>query len=217
MGYKLLIREGDKGRSLNGGCLYTLDGKLNRIEGNGAYVAETSGLTSGGMGNLITKVVKTKEPTGAEAPNGVACYRYVALRETRQVRMGREELKCTGPQTLFYRYYYPDGNIGREGSYKGKLMDGTWRYYYPDGNIEQEGSYKDGLMDSTWHWYYPDGNIEQEGRYKDKLMDGTWHWYYPNGNIKREGSYKEGLIGTWRDYSPNGDIRWEASYCRRRG
>src|SRR5574340_652458 len=48
------------------------------VPGNGAYVAVTEGLTSGGFGPRLA-YFECKGPTGVLAPSGVRCFRHVRL------------------------------------------------------------------------------------------------------------------------------------------
>ena len=72
VGCKLLREDGT---SLNGEFQYQRNEWL-QVPGNGAYVAITEGLTAGGIGGVLA-YFECKEPTGAEAPNGVTCFRRV--------------------------------------------------------------------------------------------------------------------------------------------
>ena len=74
IGLKLLREDGSSLRE-QGRMRYPPDEWIE-VPGNGAYVAVTDGLTSGGMGPLLV-VVECQNPTGTHAPYGVTCYRGV--------------------------------------------------------------------------------------------------------------------------------------------
>jgi hypothetical protein len=52
-------------------------GEWNEVPGNGAYVAITGGLTSGGMGDTLAYLECEGEVVGCDPPNGVRCFRRV--------------------------------------------------------------------------------------------------------------------------------------------
>ena len=56
------------------------------MPGNGAYVAVSGGLRSGGRGPLFARF-ECEEPTGAEAPEGVICFRRVRRSEISQAEL----------------------------------------------------------------------------------------------------------------------------------
>lgn len=74
VGCKLLRSDGSSLRK-EGRVFYPM-GEWITVPGNGAYVAVTGGLVMGGSGPLLT-YMECEDPTGAEAPVGVACYRRV--------------------------------------------------------------------------------------------------------------------------------------------
>lgn len=51
-------------------------GKWVKVPGNGSYVAMTDGLSGTRKGHVLTQF-ECKEPTGADAPDGVTCFRRV--------------------------------------------------------------------------------------------------------------------------------------------
>ena len=75
VGCKLLRLDG---RSLNGRVQYDLSGAWQEVPGNGAYVAVTGGLTTGGTGEQLVWL-ECREPTGAKAPEGVVTYRQARV------------------------------------------------------------------------------------------------------------------------------------------
>ena len=57
-----------------GRVIYTR--RWQRVPGKGAYVAVTGGLWAGGFGPTLI-YLECREPTGAVAPSGIVCFRYV--------------------------------------------------------------------------------------------------------------------------------------------
>jgi antitoxin component YwqK of YwqJK toxin-antitoxin module len=54
---------------------------------------------------------------------------------------------------------YPNGQPRFKGNMTtiGATKDGPWVYYFENGKIQSEGSYKLNKMDGLWTWYYPSG------------------------------------------------------------
>ena len=77
-------------------------------------------------------------------------------------------------------------------------QQGMWKYYYPDGSMKAEGSFKDGLRDGTWIFYYANKQIQQQGAYLKSQPEGNWKWFYPNGKLLREENFKNGKEGCFR-------------------
>ncbi len=74
IGAKLLREDGT---SLNGQFRYK-PGPWMEVPGNGAYVAISGGLTSGGHGERLV-ILECREELPIDAPNGVKCYRHVRI------------------------------------------------------------------------------------------------------------------------------------------
>jgi hypothetical protein len=75
VGCKLLRDDGGSITDDHGRVIYPI-GEWIEVDGNGAYVAITAGLTSGGAGPVLA-YFECAEPTQALAPEGVICYRRV--------------------------------------------------------------------------------------------------------------------------------------------
>ena len=77
---------------------------------------------------------------------------------------------------------------------KDEKEDGKWTWYYENGQIEREGSYKDGEIEGRWRKYYKNGQIWGEGNFKDGKEDGKHTRYYENGQIEEEENFKDGEL-----------------------
>ena len=64
--------------SINGRFVYSDDGQFQKVPGNGAYVAISGNLMAGGKGSHL-RYVEAEAPTGADAPDGVICFRQIRL------------------------------------------------------------------------------------------------------------------------------------------
>jgi hypothetical protein len=69
---------------------------------------------------------------------------------------------------ILFREYYTNGQAKSNLSLDSNgHFNGPAKYYYEDGRIQKEGSYKDGLFSGTWNNYDPDGYptiIEKYGK-----------------------------------------------------
>jgi len=58
---------------------------------------------------------------------------------------------------------------------QGNLIKGT--FYYEDGSIRQEGTYKDGRLHGEWISYNQDGKKTAIANYKNGKKDGKWFFW----------------------------------------
>ena len=73
---------------------------------------------------------------------------------------------------------------------QGDLIKGT--YYYEDGNIRQEGTYKDGELHGKWVSYDEKGEKTAFAEYNDGEKVGTWLFW--EGNKIKQVEYKSNQI-----------------------
>ncbi|WP_372920271.1 toxin-antitoxin system YwqK family antitoxin [Salegentibacter sp.] len=84
----------------------------------------------------------------------------------------------------------------------GELIKGT--FYYEDGNIKQEGTYKDGKLHGEWISYNPQGEKEAIAEYTYGKKTGKWFFWsndrltevnYNDNRIAKVNSWKsEGIL-----------------------
>lgn len=71
-----------------------------------------------------------------------------------------------------------------------ELIKGT--YYYEDGNVKQEGTYKDGKLHGKWISYDQNGNKTAQAAYANGEKVGTW--YFWEGSQVKEVEYQSNKI-----------------------
>lgn len=80
---------------------------------------------------------------------------------------------------------------------KGELIKGT--FYYEDGSVRQEGTYKDGKLHGEWISYDQNGEKSAIARYNEGRKDGKWFFWsadrltevdYNNNSIASVNSWK---------------------------
>ncbi len=80
---------------------------------------------------------------------------------------------------------------------KGELIKGT--YYYEDGSIKQEGTYKNGKLHGEWVSYGQDGEKNAIAKYEEGNKSGKW--FFRHEGLLTEINYKDGRIAEVRKYN----------------
>ena len=81
---------------------------------------------------------------------------------------------------------------------KGDLIKGT--YYYDNGEVQQEGTYRDGKLHGEWVMYNAEGEKTAIGNYADGVKTGKW-FFWKNDELV-EVDYSENQIAdvtTWQN------------------
>ena len=79
---------------------------------------------------------------------------------------------------------------------QGELIKGT--YYYEDGSIKQEGTYKNRKLHGEWISYGQDGEKNAIAQYEEGNKTGKWFFW--NDDILNEVDYKMNKIVEVRKY-----------------
>jgi len=134
-------------------------------------------------------------------------------------------------------FYYDNGQIASEGSFKNNLPEGLWKTYYPDGILKSQGYKSVGQSDSTWFFYDNTGrltwryeydfdkkngcaqrfdtlnNLREELFYVNDVIQGEKIWLYPDGSLKKTLTYFDGKeVGVSLEFSKEGTIITEEIY-----
>ena len=67
-------------------------------------------------------------------------------------------------------------------------------YYYENGQIQQQGSYKDGKLHGTWISYDMNGNKLTTGEYQNGIKTGKWLVW--NENSLKQVEYSDSRIAS---------------------
>jgi antitoxin component YwqK of YwqJK toxin-antitoxin module len=99
---------------------------------------------------------------------------------------------------------------------RNNLKQGKWMYFYENGVVRLEGTYKDDKKNGYFKEYDRKGNLIKTEKYlEDVIQEDVAELveleirtdYYPSGNIKTVASYKDGVPeGVRREYSEDGRI-----------
>ncbi|WP_417884792.1 toxin-antitoxin system YwqK family antitoxin [Zunongwangia sp.] len=89
------------------------------------------------------------------------------------------------------------GAVGAQNGHKkpvfekqNELIKGT--YYYEDGNVKQEGTYKDGKLHGEWVSYDKNGKKIAYATYANGKKVGTW--YFWQGSLVKKVNYDSNKI-----------------------
>ncbi|HSI69018.1 MAG TPA: hypothetical protein VK941_02215 [Gillisia sp.] len=85
---------------------------------------------------------------------------------------------------------------------QGELIKGT--FYYEDGSIRQEGTYKDGKLHGKWISYGQDGKKDAIAEYNQGQKTGKW-FFWSNDDVLREVDYTENRIADVKVYKNTGE------------
>jgi antitoxin component YwqK of YwqJK toxin-antitoxin module len=72
-------------------------------------------------------------------------------------------------------------------------------YYYDNGNVKQEGSYKDGKLHGKWVAYNEDGTKQAMGEYTNGEKCGKWFVW--SGSVLNEVDYSNSRIAEVKKWS----------------
>lgn len=134
-----------------------------------------------------------------------------------------------------WKYFYADGTIKREGTYKHGLENGYFKEYDIAGNLVTTAKFADGtkLEDvaelvklDVRKDYYPDGKIKIAATYnKEGKLEGVRREYSEDGNIEKSYIFRNGIMiaegivtekgerdGFWKEYFDDGRLRAEGKY-----
>lgn len=134
-------------------------------------------------------------------------------------------------------FYYDNGQVASEGSFKNNLPEGLWKTYYQDGILKSQGFKNNGLSDSTWLFYDDLGRItwryeydndkkngcaqrfdtlgflSEEFFYVDDMIQGEKIWLYPDGSLKKTLTFFDGKeVGVSLEFAKDGTIITEEIY-----
>ena len=88
-----------------------------------------------------------------------------------------------GYQVGAFKSWDKTGWLNSTYSLKDNNIDGYYRSYYSNGNIYREGWYKDGNMEGVWHSYFPDGGLASDEYYIKDEKHGIFTYYDHFGHI----------------------------------
>ncbi len=101
--------------------------------------------------------------------------------------------------------YYSNGSVKEIREFRDGKLNGFWKYFYTDGKLKKEGSFLRDKEHGTWKAYDQKGSLLFIENYKEGIENGIWKSFYPNGKVKLEGAFVNGKRqGTWKIYNDRG-------------
>lgn len=85
---------------------------------------------------------------------------------------------------------------------EGELIKGT--FYYEDGSISQEGTYKDGKLHGEWISYGQDGKKTAIAKYSEGNKIGKWFFW--DDDVLKEVEYNNNQIAQVSVYKSTGTL-----------
>lgn len=76
------------------------------------------------------------------------------------------------------------------------FKEGKVCWYYENGNVKSECTYKNSMLEGISTHYFISGNVKAKETYKQNKLDGLSIRYYENGRIMSEESYRSGTLIT---------------------
>ena len=109
-----------------------------------------------------------------------------------------------GESTGHWTYYFPNGQMKREGRYRVETLGkayrmsepiGTWRHWHENGKLRLIQEYTDdSRRTGLWIYYHDNGQIQSQLHYVDNQLNGKSEKYAPNGQLLASETYQNGII-----------------------
>jgi antitoxin component YwqK of YwqJK toxin-antitoxin module len=145
-------------------------------------------------------------------------------------------LDAKGKKQGKWVFFYDEGSVRLEGTYRNDLENGYFKEYSRDGNLVSTTKYIDGVLQESPEElakldiktdYYPDGKVKIVASYKDGVPEGVRREYSPEGEIVKSYVFKSGNVvgtgivdaggqrdGAWKEYYTDGALRAEGTYSK---
>ncbi|HOX79308.1 MAG TPA: toxin-antitoxin system YwqK family antitoxin [Bacteroidales bacterium] len=141
----------------------------------------------------------------------------------------------TGRKHGPWKYFYDDGTLRMEGSYKHGMENGYFKEYDRNGNLLTTSKFADGVKQENVAElvklevrkdYYPDGKIKVAATYnKEGKPEGIRREYAEDGTVEKSYIFRNGIMigegvvtekgerdGFWKEYYDDGKLRAQGKY-----
>jgi antitoxin component YwqK of YwqJK toxin-antitoxin module len=132
--------------------------------------------------------------------------------------------------TVYKKYYYPNGNLSSEGYLVNGKPDAYWKTYHENGKLKSEGNRKNYALEGEWFFYDNQGDTVLIMEYKnnkkhglrtaffvDEIVQENYSndvkqgiakvFHYPSRKLKKKMNYENGKIeGKVFEYNKEGRI-----------
>lgn len=97
---------------------------------------------------------------------------------------------------LLYYWYTANTIHATQGSYSGKLLNGTYNAYYPDKSLKSQGQFRKGLKNGVWRSWNEKGMLKTLYTWKEGIRNGPYQLFDGTGALTASGEYKHGILVT---------------------
>jgi antitoxin component YwqK of YwqJK toxin-antitoxin module len=134
-----------------------------------------------------------------------------------------------------WKYFYANGQVKREGTYRHGKEEGYFKEYDQNGNLITTSKFTEGVKQEdvaelvkleVRKDYYPDGTVKIAATYnKEGQLEGVRREYAEDGTIEKSFIFKNGIMigegivtekgerdGMWKEYFDSGKLRGEGRY-----
>ncbi|MBK9291945.1 MAG: toxin-antitoxin system YwqK family antitoxin [Bacteroidetes bacterium] len=161
--------------------------------------------------------------------------------EITQYRRGfitaRERINRRDPEGRpngLWKWFYDDGTLKAEGTFRNGLRNGFFKTYDRQGNLLTIEKYTDDVLEESAQEvarleyrrdFWPDGKIKTEATYRQGVPEGIRREFDREGNITTSYIFKQGILqaegildasglrqGFWKEFYPNGTIKSQGNY-----
>jgi len=128
-------------------------------------------------------------------------------------------LNDEGKRNGLCTWYYENGQISSEGTFKDGKQNGLFIGYYLNGKKKSERTVIDGKINGLWIEYYENGQKKTEEPWEDDrgIQNGLYTEWWENGKKKAELYYKDGYCIEsyhWNSFGMPTDGDFHAPYSR---
>ena len=107
---------------------------------------------------------------------------------------------------IWWKAFYPNGNVSREGPWREDTPMGTHRYFDEAGHLVEVKVFRSGVLQASgmldslgrrtgpWIEFWPDGEPKAQGPYVAGEREGDWQFFARDGRLEQEGSYCSGQM-----------------------
>ncbi len=208
------------------GITYHFNGQVKdsaRYDGEGKTTGSIYGFNRTGKNTSIDGIYKSNVLTGESIlfyENGqkrsVLEYRNDTLISINSYNQKGDLLYSQDARgdSLFYKIFYADGTLKREGLLVNNLNQGLWITYNSMGSKIEENYYRDDMLSGPQKTFYPNGTVKEEYQSDSNKIEGIYKSYYQNGHLKIKGNYvHNNNNGEWIWYYSNDSVSSKTFYA----
>ena len=123
-------------------------------------------------------------------------------------------LNSEGGREGIYRWYYPNGQLRVECTYKNGKKDGLYSSWHENGQPWEECSYEDGKYEGLYQSFWSNGALREKCTYENGVQQGSFEARWYEGGISERFICKDGRVdGLYESFDQSGKKIKESVYC----